>query len=268
MRCDPEHRIRLRVAYDGSQFHGWQIQTSKPSVEGELTRVVASLSGEKLKVWGASRTDAGVHAVGQVAAFDDTGRYEPEVWYRVLNRLTADGLVVMGADRVRGSFHPRHDARGKVYRYDIVEGFHALPLDLHSAYHLHRPLNVEAMAEAAQYLLGEHDFASFRGPDCAAQGTVRRLFVVSVRRIGEGRVRVLVSGTAFLKYMVRILVGTLIEVGHERRKPEWVKEVLEAKSRRAAGMTAPASGLTLVRVFHPDYPYPGTESSRGIGSFG
>lgn len=268
MRCDPEHRIRLRVAYDGSRFHGWQIQTARTSVEGELTRVVSDIAGEPLKVWGASRTDAGVHAIGQVAAFDDTGRLEPEVWYRILNRLTPDGLVVLHADRVPGAFHPRHDARGKVYRYDIVEGFHAMPMDLHTAYHLHRPLDVEAMAEAAGYLMGEHDFASFRGAECAAQGTVRRLFVVNVRRVEPRRVRVTVSGTAFLKNMVRILVGTLIDVGHGRRPPAWIREVIAARDRRAAGMTAPAAGLTLVRVFHPDYPHPALDRDPGVGTFG
>ena len=241
------------MAYDGAGFHGWQVQPGVRTVEGELAAAVELMARRPIKVWGASRTDAGVHALGQVAAFDDPGTHAPEAWYRALNRNTGDGLVVRAVYRVPATFHPRHDARGKIYHYRIVEGFHALPHLSRTSIREPSRLDVEAMHAAAQRLVGEHDFSAFRGVGCDASSPVRRLYGLRVERRGEC-VRVEVVGSAFLKYMVRIIVGTLLEVGRGRRDAGWVGGVLAGRDRAKAGMTAPPEGLTLARIFHPDLP--------------
>ena len=252
--------MRLLIAYHGAPFHGWQIQSSVETVEGALTDAVAQLLGRRVKVQGASRTDAGVHALGQVACFEDGGRHTPEVYVRALNRLTPRGIAVVHADRSVGPFHPRHDARGKQYRYRIQEGYAVSPLLADRTWHHAGQLDVAAMDEAAGALVGEHDFSSFRAAGCDAASPVRVIRRVRVRRVDEGPlgrvVEVEIAGSAFLKYMVRNIVGTLITVGRGRRPAEWVGEVLRARDRGAAGVTAPAHGLVLERIHYPLQPFP------------
>lgn len=248
-------RVRLLVAYHGGPFHGWQIQRSVPTVEGALTEAVAKLCGERVKVQGASRTDAGVHALGQTAAFDDPYDREPEVFFRALNRLTPREVEVRAVDIVDEAFHPRHDARGKVYRYLLEDTFAPSPLYLDRAWHHSHPLDAGLMQREAQVLVGEHDFSSFRATGCEASGPVRRLRHVEVRRRDERLVEVRVEGSAFLKYMVRNIVGSLCWVGSGQRPAGWLAEALAARDRTQAGPTAPPWGLTLERIYYPLHPW-------------
>ena len=248
-------RVRLLVSYRGGEFHGWQIQDDVVTAEGALTDAVEQMTGERRKIWGASRTDAGVHAEGQVAAFDYEGRLDEERFYHGLNHLTPDGLSVRAVEFVDDGFHPRHSSRGKIYRYFIEEGAHRSPFHAPFSCHEKRELDVEAMCDAGTHLLGLHDFSSFRAAGCEAQSTERVMYEVYTERMPNGLVRVQVVGSAFLKYMVRNMVGTLIQVGRGRRDPDWMGEVLEARDRSAAGPTAPPNGLFLHRVFHPSHPW-------------
>lgn len=253
-------RVRLRVAYLGGAYHGWQIQPSVPTVQGELTRALSRLVGRDVKLWGASRTDAGVHALDQCCAFDDPGSRTTDELFRACNRLTPVDIRVLAVERTAPDFHPRHSARGKRYRYRICNSFGAHPFDLGRSWHVPRPLDVDAMNDACRWLVGTHDFTSLRARGCQADSPVRELFGVSVRRGDWGRVEVEVVGSAFLKYMVRNLVGTLIEVGVGRKPPEWVRDAIAARQRAAAGQTAPPEGLVLEKIFYPDHPW-GTSSS-------
>ncbi len=250
----------MRVEYHGAAFHGWQIQRDVVTAEGVLTDAVETITGARVKVWGASRTDAGVHARGQVAAFDYAGPRRLDELYHGLNHLTPDALSIAAIDEVDDSFHPRHSARGKVYRYHLWPHFDRSPFLVDRTWQVRGAVDVGAMSAAAGHLVGEHDYSAFRASGCQASSPVRRLWEVSVRRRRDGRVTVQVAGSAFLKYMVRNLVGTLVEVGRGKRAPEWVAEVLAGRARCAAGPTADAKGLVLDRVFHPDHPW--------VGAFG
>lgn len=247
-------RARLLVAYHGANFHGWQIQTSARSVEGALTAAASRLNGRPTKVWGASRTDAGVHAQGQVAAFD-ADRHDAPTLFKALNSLLPDDIGVICVEPVDPSFHPRHSARGKRYRYDIWNELRRDPFIADRSYHVRQRLDVDAMRRAAAWFVGEQDFASLQAVGCEANGTVRILWAVDVTEPVPGLIRIEVAGSAFLRYMVRTLVGTLLEVGTGRRPPEWVADVLAARDRRLAGPTAEARGLTLLAVRYPDFPW-------------
>ena len=247
-------RFRLKVAYHGGAFHGWQIQSPGiRTVEGELTKAVEEITGAPTKVWGASRTDAGVHARGQVAAFDYDGPHPAESFFKGLNHLTPSDLQIVSVDEVDPAFHPRHSARGKIYIYEIWTGFDTSPFRIDRTMRVRQPLDVDAMDAAGQRLVGMHDFRSFQAAGCDAKTTVRRLWEVSTRRAGPRTIEVRVTGSAFLKYMVRNIVGTLIYVGRGKEEPAWMDEVLAARDRSAAGPTAEPQGLTLDRVFYPDW---------------
>lgn len=245
--------IRIHVAYDGTEYHGWQRQPGVRTVEGELLHALATLLNceeDVVQLQGASRTDAGVHARGQVAniVFDA----DRDVWdfVRSLNALTDPDISVNFAELVPDEFNARFDSKGKRYVYTIWN--HRFP---HPWLHrLHwtfsqRTLDTDAMNDAAQHLVGEHDFSAFRAADCQSSSTVREISKVDVKTEGHA-VIVTVVGTAFLKNMVRILVGSLVDVGTNYRSKDWIAEVLASRDRQNAGRTAPASGLVLDEVFY------------------
>lgn len=260
----PARRIRMRVAYHGAAFHGWQIQPDVRTVEGVVSEAVATIAGGPRKVWGASRTDAGVHARGQVCCFDYRGERSIEAFFKGLNHLTPDDVAVLAVDEVPPTFHPRHDARGKIYRYEILDGFPPDPMRRDRCWHVGRRLDADAMHAAAQQLVGRHDFSALRAAGCDASSPVRDLYHVGVRRTraewGRAAVQIDVVGSAFLKYMVRAIAGTLVEVGRGRRDAAWLREGLASRERSALGPTAPPQGLTLVRIFYPSQAFAGVES--------
>ena len=240
--------IRLVVEYDGSQLHGWQRQNGQPTVQQHLEETLAQLLQHEAPVAGASRTDAGVHARGQVASFRTDRPIPLHGIRRGLNSLLPDAIAIRDAAEVPDDFHPRFSATGKHYRYSILARPDRSPRWRHRAWHHGEPLNLHAMHDASRALLGEHDFAAFRAAGCTAKTTMRRVDSITFTRLHPDLLEVDVRGNAFLRMMVRILVGTLTEVGTGRRSPSQVAEILASKDRTQAGITAPPHGLELIEV--------------------
>lgn len=238
-------RVMLVVAYDGSACHGWQLQPGKRTVESELNRALSGLLKEEIKVIGASRTDSGVHALCNVAVFDTASRIPGEKFSYALNQRLSEDIRIQSSRDVEPDFHPRHCESRKTYEYRILNREFPLPTRRLYAFFTYVPLNVERMRRAAAYLTGEHDFASFCSASSSARSTVRTIYELTVEKEGD-EIIIRICGSGFLYNMVRIIAGTLMEVGNGSRQPEELQAILEAKNRCAAGPTAPACGLTLV----------------------
>ena len=247
-------RIRLIVAYDGVRYHGWQIQESAITIEGELTRALRELLREDVEVIGASRTDSGVHALGNVAVFDTDARIPPEKIAIALNHHLPEDIRVQRSEEVEADFHPRHCNSIKTYEYTICATKMAVPVLRNYAYHVYHELNVEKMRDAARKLEGIHDFSAFCSAGSPVENKVRRIIAADVSEEpiewgnGGRLVRIRVSGNGFLYNMVRIIAGTLIEIGMGRQSLESVERALETGSRQAAGPTAPPQGLMLLGI--------------------
>jgi len=243
--------LKLIVAYDGTNFFGWQWQPDRRTVQGELEGAIHAVTGEWVRVVASGRTDAGVHALGQAVSVTLESELSPAVLLRAFNANTPEDLVVLDVTEASEGFHAIDDAVGKRYRYLIHDG--PLP-DVFSrryAWHVRQTLNAQAMHQAAQALIGTHDFKSYEGSGSPRVSTVRSIRHVHVRRQdGDGTSQVIVEVEAdgFLYNMVRNIVGTLVDVGREKRPTEWPAEVLAARDRRVAGVTAPPQGLYLVEV--------------------
>ncbi len=240
---------RLTIEYNGAPFSGWQTQPDQRTVQGDLQSALAILLRGPTRLQGAGRTDAGVHAVGQAASFETDVPITEDRIRKGLTALCRPDIAVVRAEAVADGFNARFDARGKHYRYHIFNRSAPSPLRRGTAYHVPRPLDLDAMAAAAARLIGEHDFAAFRAADCGRENTVRRITDITVKR-DDALITVDVRGTAFLKYMVRIIAGTLVDVGLGRLTPDDVEEALRVRDRTRAGRTAPAHGLTLMAVFY------------------
>lgn len=247
-------RIKLTLEYDGTAYVGWQVQPNGPSIQSVLEAALGTLLGEPAQVASAGRTDAGVHAEGMAAAFTTPRTLPMKAYVQGLNGLLPPDIAVVDAEEVADGFDPRRWSLGKHYRYRILNRRTRSPLRRHTHWQLFPPLNVDAMREGAKFLLGRHDFSAFRAADCQAKGTVRELTRLELSGASGAEVVVDVEGTAFLKHMVRNLVGTLVEVGRGKRDPAWVREVLESRDRTRAGVTAPAHGLCLMKVFYGPGP--------------
>ena len=238
-------RILLVVAYDGTNYCGWQVQKNGETIEGVLNRELSNLFREEIQVIGASRTDSGVHALGNVAVFDTNTRMPGEKISYALNSRLPEDIRIQKSLEVEGDFHPRKRACTKYYEYRILNREFELPGERLNTYFYRHPLDVERMRAACPYFLGEHDFKSFCSIHTQAETTVRTIYSLEVRREGE-LIRIQVSGNGFLYNMVRIIAGTLIQIGSGMKEPEDILAVLEALNRQAAGPTAPAKGLTLI----------------------
>lgn len=239
-------RVKLVVAYDGTAYHGWQLQPGVPTIEGELNRSLRELLREEIQVMGASRTDCGVHALCNVAVFDTNTRIPAEKISYALNQKLPEDIRIQSSVQVPDYFHPRHCASKKTYEYRILNCPFPIPTKRLYAHFTYVPLDVEKMAQAAALLVGEHDFKSFCAAAAVVDSTVRRIYELSVEKEGS-EIVIRVQGNGFLYNMVRIIAGTLMEVGRGNLEPEKVREILDAKDRQAAGPTAPACGLTLVK---------------------
>ena len=239
-------RIRLKVAYDGTGYHGWQLQKNAVTIESELNRCLSELFGEEIQVTGASRTDAGVHALENIAVFDTTSPMPAGKISYALNQRLPEDIRIQKSEETACDWHPRRCKSRKTYEYRIYRAQFPMPVKRLYALFTYYKLDVNHMKKAAAYLEGEHDFKSFCQTKTQVESTVRTLYSVQVEEQGQDLV-IRVCGNGFLYNMVRIIVGTLLEVGQGRRTPESITEILAAKDRAAAGPTAPAHGLTLVR---------------------
>jgi len=243
-------RFQLIIEYDGSQYGGWQFQKNSLSVQQVVEEALATVNGSAVSLVSSGRTDAGVHALGMSAHFD-TERDLPARAYREgVNRLLPEDVVVREARPVEASFHARFSAQGKWYRYQMHLGEVRSALNRHRCWHVRKPLDIELMQSAAAVLVGEHDFEAFRVRGCNAVTTVRRIDLLRIIP-DEDFLRIDVVGSGFLRYMVRRIVGTLYEVGSERRSLQSVEQMISHPSEHSAGVTAPASGLCLMRVRYP-----------------
>lgn len=252
--------IRLLLAYDGTNYHGWQIQPNGISIQETIEQKISLMTGEAVNVLSAGRTDAGVHALGQVASFRTAARHAPDVFCRALNATLPDDIRILAAEEAPDDFHPRFDAKSKIYTYLIANEADISPFAIKYAAHIKMRLNADAMQEGAQHLPGRRDFASFQASGCAAKTSVRTVTACSIDVLEAagflglsipGRfIRISVEADAFLRHMVRNIAGTLIEVGRGKRKADAVPELLQLRNRSAAGPTAPACGLFLNRVFY------------------
>lgn len=243
-------RIRLTVAYDGTNYHGWQIQNNGITIESELNRCLSELFGEEIKVIGASRTDAGVHAMGNIAVFDTHTRMPAEKVSYALNQRLPEDIRIQKSEEVAQDWHPRHCESRKTYEYRIYRGQFPMPVKRLYSYFTYHELDVERMRQAAAYLVGEHDFKSFCQVGAQVESTVRRILSLGVEEQGRDVV-IRVCGNGFLYNMVRIIAGTLMEVGQGKRSPASMQEVLTACDRQKAGPTAPAHGLMLMKYEFP-----------------
>lgn len=240
-------RVRLTVAYDGTNYHGWQMQNNGITIESELNRCLTDLFREPIGVIGASRTDSGVHALGNIAVFDTTSRMPAEKISYALNQRLPEDIRVQRSEEVADDWHPRKCASRKTYEYRIYRAEFPMPVKrLYSLFTYHE-LDVNRMQEAAAYLEGEHDFKSFCQTGAQVESTVRTLYSVEVEEQGENDLVIRVCGNGFLYNMVRIIAGTLLEIGQGKKDPMDIFAILEAKDRSAAGPTAPAHGLTLMK---------------------
>lgn len=246
-------RIMLTVAYDGTGYRGFQMQPGVPTIEGELNRHLCALLGEEIRVTGGSRTDTGVHALCNVAVFDTGSAIPAEKIAYALNSRLPEDIRIQGSREVPEKFHPRRRFSRKTYEYRITRGEFPLPTKRLYSCFTYYALDVDRMRQAAAYLEGEHDFRSFCSVKTAADSTVRTVYALDVEEQGADIV-IRVCGNGFLYNMVRIIAGTLMEVGKGKLEPEQMPAILQACDRKAAGPTAPACGLTLVRYEWEENP--------------
>ena len=240
-------RVKLVVAYDGTNYHGWQVQDNGITIEEVLNRTISELVQEDIKVIGASRTDAGVHACGNVAVFDTESRIPGDKFSFALNQRLPEDIRIQESCEVDADFHPRFADTVKTYEYNILNRRFELPTKRLYAAFCYYPMDIERMNQAAAYLVGEHDFKSFCSAGAQVQTTVRTIYAVNVTK-ADDMVHIRITGNGFLYNMVRIIAGTLMQVGTGLMEPEQVKEILEARDRSKAGPTAVAKGLTLVEI--------------------
>jgi tRNA pseudouridine38-40 synthase len=241
-------RYKLTIEYDGAPFVGWQVQDNGPSVQGTIAAAIAAFSGEKVSVQGAGRTDAGVHALGQVAHFDFASEREPDTVRDALNaHLRPWPVAILAVERVSADFDARRSATQRHYFYRIVNRRADLALERGRVWRVTRPLDADAMQEAAQRLVGQHDFTTFRSTECQAKSPVKTLDQLDVVRSGE-EIQILAAARSFLHNQVRSMVGSLVEVGRGKWSAHDLSRALEARDRAACGPVAPAEGLYLVRV--------------------
>lgn len=240
--------FRIIVAYDGTDYVGWQRQASGPSIQGLLEGALKEFGNGDVAVAGAGRTDAGVHALGQVASFSLERSIDPSTLLRALNAKLPPAVRVLSAAEAPPGFHARFDPSVKTYRYRIWNGEVVLPFERRYVWHVPEALDVGAMARAARFVEGVHDFAAFQGSGGDATTTERVVLASSITPAAGGAIQYDITGNGFLRHMVRSIAGSLVEVGRGRRDPEWIGELIASRDRARVGRTAPPEGLFLVAV--------------------
>jgi tRNA pseudouridine38-40 synthase len=250
--------FKLTIAYDGTDFHGWQIQASKPTIQGEIVNVLHRITQESIVLHGAGRTDAGVHALGQVGSFRTQAALSAEEFQRALNALLPPTIRIVNAEEVGPDFHARWSARGKIYRYRLYRGKVVPPMLWRYVLHYPFPLDEDAMRAAAARFVGTRDFASFAAStgseeDDKERSTEREIYSAELVRSADNEELIFtVRGRSFLRYMVRKMVGTLLDVGRGKLKPEDIDMLYELRDRSKSGPTVPPQGLCMVEVEHEE----------------
>lgn len=240
-------RVKMTVAYDGTNYKGWQVQPNGITIEEVLNKNLSNLLGEEIVVSGASRTDSGVHSLGNIAVFDTNTRMPADKIAFALNQRLPEDIVAQGSSEVEDGWHPRYQNSRKTYEYRILNRTFRMPTRRLDTYFYHYPLDVEKMKKAASYLVGEHDFKSFCAIGAQVKTTVRTIYACDVEKEGD-IITIRVTGNGFLYNMVRIIAGTLVQIGGGAIKPEAMEAILLKKDRSAAGPTAPAHGLTMMGI--------------------
>lgn len=242
-------RVKMIVAYDGTNYKGWQVQPNGITIEEVLNKKLSELLGEDIAVCGASRTDSGVHSLGNVAIFDTNTRMPADKISFALNQRLPEDIVVQGSCEVPSDWHPRYQNSTKTYEYRILNRTFRMPTRRLDTYFYHYPLDVEKMQQAAAHLVGEHDFKSFCAVGAQVKTTVRTIYACDVEK-RDDIITIRVTGNGFLYNMVRIIAGTLVRVGGGEIAPEQMPDILAACDRAAAGPTAPAHGLTMMGIIY------------------
>ncbi len=240
--------IKLTIEYDGTGYHGWQVQPNLYTIQGILQERIGVITGERISLIASGRTDAGVHAFGQVANFRTESRISPDAIRQGLNSLIPDDIAIREVEEVGDDFHARFSAKSKLYEYHILNSPVPSPMERNFSWYVSRRLGLGKMRKAAQMLLGTHDFSSFRSAQSDNLNPVRTLMNLEIRSRRNHMITIRMRANAFLKQMARNIVGTLVDVGRGRIDPEDLGEILEARDRARAGMAAPPHGLFLVEV--------------------
>jgi tRNA pseudouridine38-40 synthase len=240
--------FKLTIEYDGTDYHGWQRQKSVRTVQQEIEKAVGTMTGRQITVIGSGRTDAGVHALGQVANFKCATHLKPEAFLKGLNSLLPEAVVIRSCEQVEQNFHARYDVKSKAYQYRILNRQLPAAIQRQYAWHIRRLLDLEAMNRAAGHLVGRHDFTAFEGTGSPRSNAVRHVVSASFSRRNQDYLVFGIEADGFLRFMVRNIVGTLVEVGKGKISPQEFKEILASKNRSRAGATAPALGLFLMGV--------------------
>ena len=240
---------KLTLEYDGTRYAGWQYQPNQSTVQEAVEHALTQITQTRIPIIAAGRTDAGVHARGQVISFQSDKSLSPYEWIRALNGLLPPDIAIQQAVEIPDTFHARYSALGKIYEYRILRATHRSALDRYRLWHIPQPLNLEAMKEAVTYFLGTHDFSSFQNSPTDTKNPICTLTTFTVEQ-ENALIRLHVQANRFLKQMVRSMVGTLVEVGRGKRQPSDIQHIIEAVDRRTAGKTAPPQGLSLIKVLY------------------
>lgn len=239
--------IKLTIEYDGKEYKGWQKQPKHLNIQGEIENAIKTITGEEVELIGSGRTDAGVHAFGQVANFKIESDFPIDKIATAINSQLKKSIKVLKAEEVPLEFHSRYHCHQKTYAYIIDNSEQGTAIYRNTTHHISKPLNIENMQKAANYLVGEHDFSSFKSSGTSSKSSVRTIYQAQVLK-EQTRVVIMLTGNGFLYNMVRIIAGTLVEFGMGDRLPEEMKDIIEAKDRQKAGKTLPAQGLFLMNV--------------------
>lgn len=239
--------IKLIIEYDGKSFNGWQKQPNKLNIQGEIEKAIGEITGEEIDLIASGRTDAGVHSLGQTANFKTNSNIPIEKFPIAINSKVKKSIVIKSAEEVDERFHSRYSVKSKMYRYTINNSEYGSAIYRDMEYHFPYNLNIEKMQEAAKYFEGEHDFKAFKASGTSSKSSIRTIYKAEVKK-NEDRIYIELTGNGFLYNMVRIISGTLVDVGTGKIEPEEIKDIIESKERIRAGKTLPARGLCLVKV--------------------
>lgn len=239
--------IKLTIEYDGKEYNGWQKQPNKLNIQGEIEKAIKNITGEDIELYASGRTDAGVHALGQVANFKTESKIPIEKMAIAINSQIKNSIRIIRAEEVDEKFHSRYNCKQKTYRYIINNSIHGSAVYRNLEYHMPVKLNVENMKKAIQYFEGEHDFKAFKSSGTSSKSSIRTIYKAELKQEGD-RIIIELTGNGFLYNMVRIISGTIVDVGLGKIKPEQIPDIILAQDRTKAGKTLPPQGLYLVKV--------------------